>query len=137
MAARDIDPAAAVTNLLHGDVRLDARGQGTGTHGVIELAGLDASSDGTTVKARGHFNTDGDIEAIASVNAPDLSRLRALGVKDLAGSLKLTAKIARRERVLDVDADATGKNLGFASRTTSARWRCTSGARTTSSATRR
>jgi autotransporter translocation and assembly factor TamB len=115
--ARGIDPAAAVLNAPHGSVRLDAHGEGRGQNGTIDLTDLEAVVAGATVKARAHANTDGDVKATAHVNAPDLSKLRALGVsslKDAGGSLAVDAKIARVHHLVDIDADGSGSNVSLA-----------------------
>lgn len=109
--ARGIDPAAAVAGAPHGDVRVDASGRGQGAHGTIDLKALVASVAGTRVDAHGRLDTAGDARIMANVASRDLSELRALGVRGLAGSVNARARIERTRSHLHVDADVSAQHL--------------------------
>lgn len=112
--ARGLDPGAAVAGAPHGEIRLDAKGRGQGAHGTIDLEGLVASLAGTRVDAHGSFDTDGDVNLMAHVAARDLSTLRALGIKGVAGRLVAKARVERTRTHLHVDVDAGGQQLAYA-----------------------
>ena len=111
--ARGIDPAAAVAGVPHGDVRLDARGRGKGPRGTIDLEGLVASIAGTRIDAHGTVDTGGDAHLLANVASRDLSRLRALGVKGVSGSVTARARLERTATHLHVDADLSARELAL------------------------
>jgi translocation and assembly module TamB len=95
----------------HGDVRLDASGRGKGGKGTIDLKGLVASVAGTKVDARGTLDTGGDVHVMANIVSRDLSQLRTIGVKGVAGSVKAKARVERTETHLHVDADVSAQQL--------------------------
>jgi translocation and assembly module TamB len=111
--AQGIDPAKAIAGAPRGSVRLDAHGGGRGPYGRVNLGRLDALVAGVTVHARGHFDTAGDGDGVARIDAPDLSQLRTVGVTHAAGTLHAAVKLARARHALDIDADATGKNVSL------------------------
>lgn len=109
--ARGIDPAAAVAGAPHGDVRVDASGRGKGARGTIDLKALVASVAGTKIDAHGTADTAGDAHILANVASRDLSQLRALGVKGVAGSVTVRARLERTRTHLHVDADVSAQRL--------------------------
>lgn len=111
--ARGIDPGAAVAGAPHGDVRLSARGRGQDARGTIDLESLVAAIAGTRVEARGTVDTSGDANLMADVAARDLSTLRALGLRGLAGSIKARARVERTRTHLHVDVDAAARALAY------------------------
>ena len=113
VSARDIDPAAAVAGAPHGDVRVDASGRGKGPRGTIDLKGLVASVAGTHVDAHGTLDTGGDARVMANIASRDLSKLRAVGIKGIAGSLTAKARVERTKTHLHVDADVSADRLAL------------------------
>ena len=109
-----IDPGAAVSGAPRGTVRLDATGHGRGANGVIDLKGLVASVAGTQLDAHGHFDTAGDVNVMANIASRDLSKLRAVGIKDLAGSLQARTRVEKTASHLHVDADVSAQQLAVA-----------------------
>ncbi|HWE30521.1 MAG TPA: hypothetical protein VHB97_21085, partial [Polyangia bacterium] len=111
--ARGLDPAAAVAGAPHGDVRVAASGRGTGPHGTIDLKALVASVAGTKIDAHGTLDTAGDAHLVANVASRDLSQLRAVGVKGVAGSVMVKARVERTKAHLHVDADVSARALAL------------------------
>ena len=109
--ARGIDPAAAVAGAPHGDVRVDASGHGVGARGTIDLKGLVASVAGTRVDAHGTVDTAGNGTVMANIASRDLSQLRAVGVKGIAGSVMAKARVERTRTHLHLDADVSAQRL--------------------------
>jgi translocation and assembly module TamB len=112
--ARGIDPVAAVAGTPHGDVRLDASGEGKGTHGSVELASLVAAVAGAHVDAHGRFTLAGNGQVDADVAARDLSQLRTLGINGIAGSLHAKAQVTKSGTHIGANVDAAGTQLSFA-----------------------
>ncbi len=111
--ARGIDPAAAVAGLPHGDVRVDASGRGKGPDGTIDLKGLVAHVAGANVEAHGTLDTAGGARIAANIASRDLSQLRALGVKGVAGSIAVKARVERTTTHLHIDADVRARDLAY------------------------
>ena len=112
--ARGIDPVAAVAGTPHGDVQLDASGQGEGASGKVELTSLVAAVAGAHVDARGRFTLAGDGQLDATIGAKDLSQLKTLGIKGIAGSLHAKAHVTKSGSHIGANVDATGTQLAFA-----------------------
>lgn len=69
VAARGIDPVAAVVGTPRGDLQLDASGEGKGTNGNIDLKRLVAAVAGAHVNASGHFTLAGNGQIAADIAA--------------------------------------------------------------------
>lgn len=112
--ARGIDPVAAVAGTPHGDVQLDASGEGQGTNGNVELKNLAAAVAGAHVDASGRFTLAGDGQVDATIAAKDLSQLKTLGLRGIAGSLHAKAHVTKSGAHVGANVDATGTQLAFA-----------------------
>ncbi len=108
---RGLDPAPAVTDAPRGELRLDARVHGAGANGMLDLERLAASVAGTRIDAHGTAESGGDAHFWARVASPDLSRLRALGVRGLAGRLSAQGGVERDRTHLRVEAEVRARAL--------------------------
>ncbi|HXU71680.1 MAG TPA: translocation/assembly module TamB domain-containing protein [Polyangia bacterium] len=113
VSARGIDPAAAIAGAPRGSVRLDASAHGEGSRGTIDLKGLVAQIAGTKVDAHGTVDTAGNGTVLANVASRDLSQLRALGIRGIAGSMTAKARVERTRTHLHVDADVSAVGLAM------------------------
>jgi autotransporter translocation and assembly factor TamB len=111
-----IDPAPAIARAPHGRVTVRAGGSGVGRRGTIELARLEAEAGGARAAAHGRIALDRTPSGSGTVDldAPDLSRLAALGVPELRGKLALHAQLERAHAHTHVDAEVSARALGVA-----------------------
>jgi translocation and assembly module TamB len=114
--AAGIDPGAAWRGAPHGTVSLEAAGEGIGTRGTIEIARLLIDVAGAHARGRGRLRLDPRPTGSGwlDVDAPDLSRLGALGLPGLSGRLIAHARLQRDVGHTRVDADVHGRALAAA-----------------------